>query len=125
MVARKVSPLTPDEYLAWEAEQPEKHEYISGQTFSMAGASYRQIERFRENYKPTLIQLVENRAVLKRQTIEEPFDDIRLRGAVIQSGRRSRMYKVPLWRRSSLSSPKPALPFAIATRLRSLKIAVH
>ena len=41
MTARQISPLTPDEYLAWEAEQPEKHEYIAGQTFNMAGASYR------------------------------------------------------------------------------------
>lgn len=28
-----------DDYLAWEAEQPERHEYVDGETFAMAGAS--------------------------------------------------------------------------------------
>lgn len=42
MAAQKVPPLlTPQEYLAWEATQTEKHEYISGHTFHMAGASSR------------------------------------------------------------------------------------
>ena len=26
-------------FLAWEAEQPEKHEYLDGEVFAMAGAS--------------------------------------------------------------------------------------
>lgn len=28
-----------DAYLAWEAEQPDKHEYLNGEAFAMAGAS--------------------------------------------------------------------------------------
>ena len=28
-----------DAYLAWEAEQPEKHEYVHGEVFAMSGAS--------------------------------------------------------------------------------------
>jgi len=31
--------LDADTYLAWEAEQPEKHEYIDGEILAMAGAS--------------------------------------------------------------------------------------
>jgi Uma2 family endonuclease len=30
--------LTPDEYIAWEATQPEKHEYVAGEVFAMVGA---------------------------------------------------------------------------------------
>lgn len=29
----------PDDYLAWEADQPIKHEYVDGEVFAMAGAS--------------------------------------------------------------------------------------
>ena len=29
-------------YLAWEAAQPERHEYIDGQVFAMAGAEDRE-----------------------------------------------------------------------------------
>lgn len=31
-------PFSSDDYLAWEAEQAEKHEYVNGQVFAMAGA---------------------------------------------------------------------------------------
>ncbi len=31
--------FSPDEYLAWEAKQVEKHEYVDGEVFAMAGAS--------------------------------------------------------------------------------------
>lgn len=40
MAAQKVPLLQPDEYLAWEKTQREKHEYITGEIFAMAGASY-------------------------------------------------------------------------------------
>lgn len=30
--------LTPDQYLAWENEQTEKHEYVNGEIFAMVGA---------------------------------------------------------------------------------------
>lgn len=35
------SRMTADEYLAWEREQPSKHEYFHGEVFAMAGASPR------------------------------------------------------------------------------------
>lgn len=31
--------FSPEEYLAWEAEQTEKHEYVDGEVFAMAGAA--------------------------------------------------------------------------------------
>jgi Uma2 family endonuclease len=31
--------FSPEEYLAWEAEQVEKHEYVDGEVFAMAGAA--------------------------------------------------------------------------------------
>ena len=41
MTARdlQIPRMTPDEYLAWEKDQPEKHEYLQGQPYNMAGAS--------------------------------------------------------------------------------------
>lgn len=41
MVAAQNPPphLTPDEYLAWEAQQEQKHEYINGQIYAMSGGS--------------------------------------------------------------------------------------
>jgi Uma2 family endonuclease len=35
------SRMSSDEYLAWEREQPDKHEYFHGEVFAMAGASPR------------------------------------------------------------------------------------
>lgn len=35
------SRLTADEYLAWEREQPAKHEYFYGDVYAMAGGSPR------------------------------------------------------------------------------------
>lgn len=31
--------ITPAEYLAWEAEQPTRHEYINGETYAMTGGT--------------------------------------------------------------------------------------
>ena len=31
--------FSPEAYLTWEAEQPEKHEYVDGEVFAMAGAA--------------------------------------------------------------------------------------
>ena len=30
--------MTGDEYLAWEAQQPEKHDFVNGEVYAMAGA---------------------------------------------------------------------------------------
>ena len=35
--------FTADDYLRWEAEQPEKHEYVRGEAFAMGGASRRHV----------------------------------------------------------------------------------
>ena len=35
--------LSTEEYLRWEASQPEKHEYIAGEVFAMGGASRRHV----------------------------------------------------------------------------------
>jgi len=35
------SQLSPEEYLAWERQQEEKHEYFEGEVYAMAGASMR------------------------------------------------------------------------------------
>ena len=35
------SALTADDYLAWEATQPERHEFVDGETFAMARAEGR------------------------------------------------------------------------------------
>lgn len=32
-------PFSPADYLAWEAEQPTRHEYLNGEVFAMTGAS--------------------------------------------------------------------------------------
>jgi Uma2 family endonuclease len=39
MTAAMPLSLTPEEYLAWERAQPEKHAYYQGEVFAMAGAS--------------------------------------------------------------------------------------
>ena len=39
--AQPMNHLTPEEYLAWEIQQPEKHEYIRGEVFAMAGGEDR------------------------------------------------------------------------------------
>ena len=31
-------PLTFEAYMAWEAEQPERHEFFAGEVFAMTGA---------------------------------------------------------------------------------------
>lgn len=36
--ALKASRLSAAEYLAWEAEQPQRHEFVDGEVFAMAGA---------------------------------------------------------------------------------------
>jgi Uma2 family endonuclease len=39
-IAREIFPkLTPEDYLIWETQQPEKHEYIDGQIYAMGGGS--------------------------------------------------------------------------------------
>ncbi|XAH25803.1 Uma2 family endonuclease [Xylophilus sp. GW821-FHT01B05] len=36
-------PFSPADYLSWEAEQPERHEYLDGEVFAMAGAEDRHV----------------------------------------------------------------------------------
>lgn len=37
------APCTAEDYLRWEADQPDKHEYFHGETFAMGGASRRHV----------------------------------------------------------------------------------
>ena len=37
------APFTAEDYLQWEAAQPDKHEYYHGETFAMGGASRRHV----------------------------------------------------------------------------------
>jgi Uma2 family endonuclease len=41
MVAKPVTRMTAGDYLAWEREQPERHEFLRGEVFSMAGGTPR------------------------------------------------------------------------------------
>jgi Uma2 family endonuclease len=41
MATTATRPMTPEEYLVWEREQTEKHEYFNGRVFAMAGGSAR------------------------------------------------------------------------------------
>jgi Uma2 family endonuclease len=37
MTATASPKMSPAEYLSWEREQPERHQYIDGEIFAMAG----------------------------------------------------------------------------------------
>lgn len=39
----KVMPFTRQDFLAWESEQSEKHEYLAGEVFAMSGASRKHV----------------------------------------------------------------------------------
>ena len=41
--AQKTPMFTPADYLAWEAEQPQRHEFLDGEVFAMAGAEDRHV----------------------------------------------------------------------------------
>ena len=41
--AARVMPMTPDEFLAWEAEQTERHDFVGGEVHAMAGAEDRHV----------------------------------------------------------------------------------
>lgn len=41
--AAQTTALTPVDYLAWEALQPERHEFLDGEVFAMAGAEDRHV----------------------------------------------------------------------------------
>jgi Uma2 family endonuclease len=63
---------TPEEYLAWEREAPEKHEYFQGEVFAMAGAKRRH----------NLLALnlgAELRDALRRRRCEVYASDMRVR----------------------------------------------
>jgi Uma2 family endonuclease len=63
---------TPEEYLAWEREAPEKHEYFQGEVFAMAGAKRRH----------NLLSLnfgAELREALRRRTCEVYVSDMRVK----------------------------------------------
>lgn len=36
-------PLSAADYLLWETQQPDKHEYLAGEVFAMGGASRRHV----------------------------------------------------------------------------------
>lgn len=35
--------MTLDQFLAWEAEQPDRHEFVDGEIFAMSGAEERHV----------------------------------------------------------------------------------
>lgn len=37
------NPMTVDEFLAWELEQPERHDFVGGEVFAMSGAEDRHV----------------------------------------------------------------------------------
>jgi Uma2 family endonuclease len=39
----RVMPMTPDEFLAWEAEQTERHDFVGGEVYAMTGAEDRHV----------------------------------------------------------------------------------
>jgi Uma2 family endonuclease len=41
MQSARLQHLTPEEYLAWENAQPDRHEYVDGEVYAMSGASRR------------------------------------------------------------------------------------
>ncbi|TDM09570.1 MAG: hypothetical protein C4K60_10045 [Ideonella sp. MAG2] len=41
--ALKRSSMTPQEYLAWEAQQPVRHDFVGGEVYAMAGAEDRHV----------------------------------------------------------------------------------
>ena len=41
MTAAPVLPMSPEDFLAWERAQPDRHQYVRGEVFAMAGGSPR------------------------------------------------------------------------------------
>ena len=39
ILAAKIEKMTGDDFLAWDEQQPNKHEFIGGEIFAMAGVS--------------------------------------------------------------------------------------
>ena len=64
--------MTPAEYLAWERDQPQKHEYYRGEVFAMAGAT-------REHNLIVMNLGAELRAALRDRPCEAYPSDMRVR----------------------------------------------
>jgi Uma2 family endonuclease len=70
--ASRVTKWTPQEYLAWEQDQPTKHEYLDGEIVAMAGAS--------ANHNQIVANVLgELRAVLREKPCRVFASDMRLK----------------------------------------------
>lgn len=63
---------TPEEYLAWERLQPEKHEFHDGEVFDMAGATF-------EHNKIVINVGAELRAALRQKPCDVCASDLRVK----------------------------------------------
>jgi Uma2 family endonuclease len=77
------SQLSPDEYLAWEREQPARHEFFHGEVFAMAGGSMRHnalcasvIEALRSQLRGRCVVLTSDQRVVASQRDRYVYPDI-------------------------------------------------
>ena len=65
--------LTPDDYLAWENTQAEKHEYVNGEVFAMVGARHEVAPGIRPPWMAEVSKMQEHFFDLPPATLVEPF----------------------------------------------------
>jgi Uma2 family endonuclease len=77
------SHLTPDEYLAWERDQPVRHEFYRGEVFAMAGGSMRHnalcaavIEALRGQLRGRCVVLTSDQRVVASQRERYVYPDV-------------------------------------------------
>jgi Uma2 family endonuclease len=75
--------MSPDEYLAWEREQPGRHEYVGGEVFAMAGGSLRHnalcanvIEALRGSWRDRCVVLTSDQRIVARNRERYVYPDV-------------------------------------------------